>query len=144
MPFVDILQFVHSWLRWVVFLISIVGLIYFLLGLLQKQAWKPRAQTILSMFSSLIGLQWIVGLVIFILRQLPAGFSIRHQWEHLVAMTVVLAGAHIHYAWRRREMPDATRWRNGLILIIAVSILTFLGISVLRPEAIQWRFYLPV
>lgn len=139
---IPIFQLLHSWTRWIVLVVAIIAVIYFIMGLAQNKPWVKQGQTYLSVFSSLIGLQWILGLILFLLYQIPAGFSIRHQWEHLVTMTIVLAVAHIHYAWRRREMPDANRWRNGLLLIIGTLILIVAGIFVL-PAAIQWRFYLP-
>lgn len=141
MEFRDIIQFVHSWLRWGLVVVVVVAAMYFLLGMIQSRPWDKRAQTLLSVFSSLIGLQWIVGLVLFLIYQVPSGFGIRHQWEHLVVQTVVLAVAHIHYAWRRREMADSTRWRNGLLLLVGVTILAVVGIGVL-PAVTQWRFYL--
>ena len=142
MTVLDIVQFIHSWLRWLFVIVALAAVVYFVLGLVQRKAWDRRAQTLLTVFSSTIGLQWIVGLILFLLHQLPAGFSIRHQWEHLVMQTIALGIAHIHFSWRRRQMPDANRWRNGLILIVGVIILIIVGITVL-PGAIQWRFYLP-
>ncbi len=142
MTALDIVQLIHSWMRWLFVIVALVAAAYFVIGLVQRRAWDKRAQTLLTVFSSTIGLQWIVGLVLFLLHQLPAAFGIRHQWEHLVAQTVALGIAHVHFSWRRRQMPDANRWRNGLILIVGVIVLIVVGITVL-PSGIQWRFYLP-
>jgi hypothetical protein len=139
---IPIIQFLHSWTRWIFLVVAIIAVVYFIMGLAQSKQWVKQGQTYLSIFSSLIGLQWILGLILFLLYQIPAAFGIRHQWEHLVTMTIVLVVAHIHHAWRRREMPDANRWRNGLLLMIGTLILIVAGIYVL-PAAIQWRFYLP-
>lgn len=138
----EIFQLLHSWTRWIFLIAAIAAIIYFIRGLAGRKPWVKQGQTFLSIFSGLVGLQWILGLILFLLYQIPAGFNIRHQWEHLVTMTIVLVVAHVHYAWRRREMADATRWRNGLLLMVGVLILIVVGISVL-PAAIQWRFYLP-
>jgi FtsH-binding integral membrane protein len=138
----QITQFLHSWTRWIFIVIAVVAIVYFVMGLVQQKPWVKQAQTFLTIFSSFIGLQWIIGLVLFLLYQIPAAFGIRHQWEHLVTMTIVLAVAHVHFSWRRRDMPDARRWRNGLLLMVGVLVLIFVGISVL-PAVIQWRFYLP-
>jgi hypothetical protein len=142
MELMPIFQFLHSWARWIFLVVAIVAIVYFIMGLVQSKPWVKQGQTFLSIFSSLIGLQWILGLILFLLYQVPAGFGIRHQWEHFVTMTIVLVIAHVHYAWRRREMRDAARWRNGLLLLVGTLILIVAGISVL-PAALQWRFYLP-
>jgi hypothetical protein len=139
---IPIFQLLHSWTRWIFLVVAVVAIAYFVLGLAQRKPWVRQGQSLLSVFSGLVGLQWVLGLVLFLLYQVPSGFDIRHQWEHLAAMTVVLGVAHVHYAWRRREMADARRWRNGLLLMVGVLVLIVVGISVL-PAAIQWRFYIP-
>lgn len=142
MSFIDIFQFLHSWLRWIFLVIAVIALVYFLINWMQKKPWVKQGQTLLTMFSSTLGLQWILGLVLFLAYQIPAGFTIRHQWEHLVPQTIALIVAHMHFSWRRREMPDANRWRNGFLLIVAVLIIIVIGITVL-PAARQWRFIIP-
>ena len=142
MSFIDIFQFLHSWLRWIFLVIAIVALVYFLLNWVQQKPWVKQGQTLLTIFSSTLGLQWIIGLVLFLAYQVPADFTIRHQWEHLVPQTIALVIAHLHFRWRRREMSDANRWRNGLLLMVAVLIIIVIGITVL-PTNLQWRFYVP-
>ncbi|MCA9904827.1 MAG: hypothetical protein KC547_13315 [Anaerolineae bacterium] len=139
---IDIVQFLHSWLRWIFVAVAVVALVYFLIQMIQQKPWAKQGQTLLTIFSSTLSLQWLLGLILFLLYQVPAGFTIRHQWEHLVPQTVALALAHLHFRWRRQEMPDAARWRNGLLLIVVVLVVIVIGIMVL-PSNLQWRFYLP-
>lgn len=141
MSLISIVQFLHSWLRWIFVIVAIVGLVYFLINWLQQKPWVKQGQTMLTIFSSTLGLQWIIGLVLF-LAYLSAGSSSRTQVEHLVPQTIALIVAHMHFSWRRREMADATRWRNGFLLIVAVLVIIVIGISVL-PSELQWRFYVP-
>ncbi|MCC6616947.1 MAG: hypothetical protein IT320_25980 [Anaerolineae bacterium] len=141
MSLISIVQFLHSWLRWIFVIVAIVGLVYFLINWLQQKPWVKQGQTMLTIFSSTLGLQWIIGLVLF-LAYLSAGSSSRTQVEHLVPQTIALIVAHMHFSWRRREMADATRWRNGFLLMVAVLVIIVIGISVL-PSELQWRFYVP-
>jgi hypothetical protein len=135
-----ILRVLHSGVRWVVVIIALVALVYMALGFIQKREWDKRAQTFLTMFSSTIGLQWMIGIVFLISWGSLTGFGIRHYWEHLVVQTIALGVAHMHFSWRKRDMSANMRYRNGALLILGVFGLIFIGILVL-PAGIQWRLY---
>lgn len=132
------LRYTHSGLRWVVVVVLIAALLYMLYGWLAKRPWDRRGQILLSAFSGLVGLQWIVGLVFLVVWGSQTGFGIRHYWEHLFAQTLALVAAHLHYMWRRREMADVVRYRNNLLAVLGTFGLIFVGILAL-PENMRWR-----
>lgn len=135
----QIFRFIHSWNRWLLMAIAVISLIYFAWGWLQSHPWTKRGQTLLTIFSSLVGLQWVVGIILLIILGSMTGFGVRHYWEHLVVQTIALAIAHIHMSWRRKEFPDKTRYQRGFLLIVGVLLLIVIGIIVL-PSGIQWQF----
>jgi hypothetical protein len=137
---IDIVQFLHSWARWIVLVVSIIALVYLALRLLSNRDWDAMAARLMSAFSSLVGLQWVLGLVLLVVRGSQTGFGIRHYWEHLVVMTLALVAAHGHFMWRRRELTSRARYTRNLITIIVVLVLVVVGIMAL-PEAIRWRLY---
>lgn len=139
---IEISRFLHSWTRWLLLIVVVVALGYFLLQWLQNGAWTKRAQTLLTVFSSLIGTQWLLGILLLVVYGSQTSFGQRHFWEHLFTQTIALFVAHLHFMWRRRQFTDRIRYRNGLLLIIAVLVLIMIGIVVL-PQGIQWRFYVP-
>jgi hypothetical protein len=132
----------HSWTRWVFVVIAIVALVMFILGLLQNRAWDKRANTLLNIYSSVLSLQWLFGLILLISWGSIIGFNQRHFWEHLTIQTLAVIVANAHHGWRRRSLPDSARWRNGLLVIVISMILIVAGILLL-PIDIQWRFYTP-
>jgi hypothetical protein len=145
MEFEVIARFLHSWARWLFLALVVGGLVYFALGLIRKQAWTKQAQTILTSFSSLLGVQWVLGIVLLIPVLTARGdFGARQHWEHVFAQTVALGLAHLHFRWRRNaDMPDANRWRNGLLLIGGVTLIVVVGIMSVNPlVGNAWRLYL--
>ncbi len=132
----------HSWTRWAFVIVAVVALVIFVLGLLQRQPWSKRAHSILNAYGSLLGLQWLFGVILLVSYGSVAGFNQRHLWEHLTIQTVAMIVANVHHAWRRRELADSVRWRNGLIVIVVSLVLAIVGI-VLLPVGIQWRFFVP-
>jgi hypothetical protein len=137
-----IARVLHSWTRWVFLVIAIVALIMFILGLIRNRAWDKRANTLLNIYSSVLSLQWLFGLILLITWGSITGFNQRHFWEHLTVQTIAVIVANAHHGWRRRSLSDSARWRNGLLVIVISMILIVAGILLL-PVDIQWRFYTP-
>ncbi len=135
----DFVRFLHSWTRWGVVIVAVIAVVWMLLGLVQKRAYSKNDGLLMTAFSSLIGLQWLIGVVLIIIYGSQVSFNVRYIWEHLTVMTIALAVAHAHYAYKRRALPDSTRYRNNLLVIVATFVLIFIGIALL-PSGIQWRF----
>ncbi len=133
-----IFRFLHSWNRWLLLIVTLVALLYFARGWLQARPWTKQAQTLLTVFSSLIGLQWVLGLILLLALASVTGLGVRHYWEHLTVQTIALAVAHLHMRWRRQDLDDRTRYKRGFLLIVAVLVLVIVGIMLL-PATIQWR-----
>ncbi len=138
----DILRFLHSWVRWLVVLVALIDLVYFAIGWLQGRNYDQLARRLMSIFGMVISIQWLIGVVFLIVLGGQTGFGVRHYWEHLTVMTIAVFVANVPNMLRRRQLADKQRYLVNLITIIAVIVLVIVGISLL-PEAICWRFFLP-
>lgn len=134
----QIFRFLHSWNRWLLIAAAVVTLVYFARGWLTSQPWTKFARTLQTIFSSLVDLQWLLGLILLITFGSVTGFGIRHYWEHLTVQTIAVVVAHLHVRWRKKELEDKSRYQRGVLVVIAVLVLVFVGIMVL-PTGIQWR-----
>ena len=134
----EVFRFLHSWNRWVLVIAALITLLYFARGWLTAQPWTKGAQTLLTIFTSLVDLQWLLGLILLISLGSMTGFGARHYWEHLTMQTVAVVVAHLHGRWRKQALEDKSRYRRGFLLVIGVLVLIFVGIMVL-PAGIQWR-----
>jgi multisubunit Na+/H+ antiporter MnhB subunit len=128
----QIFRFLHSWNRWLLIVAAVIALVYFARGWLTSQPWTKFARTLQTIFSSLVDLQWLLGLILLISYGSITGFGIRHYWEHLTVQTIALVVAHLHVRWRKKELEDKTRYQRGFLILI------FVGIMAL-PAGIQWR-----
>ena len=134
----QVFRFLHSWNRWLVVAAALIILVYFARGWLTAQPWTKRAQTLLTIFSSLVDLQWVLGLILLLSYGSVTGFGVRHYWEHLTMQTIAVIVAHLHVLWRKQTLEDKTRYKRGFLLVIGVLVLIFAGIMSL-PAGIQWR-----
>lgn len=114
----------HSGLRWLVVLAALVALVWMIVGLVQRRTYDQLARRIMLAFSGLLSLQWLLGLVLFVVL---GSFELAHRWEHLVTMTIAVGVSHMHNRWK--AAPDAVRFRNGLIIVVVVLVLVYIGVA---------------
>lgn len=133
-----VFRFLHSWNRWLVLAAALIILVSFARGWLTSQPWTKQSQTLLTIFSSLVDLQWLLGLILLLSYGSVTGFGVRHYWEHLTMQTIAVIVAHLHGRWRKQDLEDKSRYKRGFLLVIAVLVLIVAGIMAL-PAGIQWR-----
>lgn len=126
-----ILLTLHSLVRWAVVLVALATILKFALGLAQKQPYDKAARGLAAGFSGLMDTQLLLGLLFFILNgaAIEGGFAIRQRWEHLAVMLIAVVVSHLPAMWKKLD--DQSRYRNGLIAIIAAILLVVVGVSLL-------------
>lgn len=136
----DIIRFLHSWVRWLVVLAAVLNVAYFAVYWLRARGYGATARRLMSLFAGLISLQWLLGVVLLVVLGAQTGFGVRHYWEHLTAMTLAVFVANLPNMLRRRQLTDAQRYLVNIASIFVVIVLVIVGISLL-PEPIRWRFF---
>lgn len=117
----------HSGVRWLVVLITIVALVKLVLGIARKKSYDLITQRIMTAFSGLTSLQWLIGIILFIaLRQFNNGMF----WSHAGTMTIAVAVSHMHNRWKNAE--DSVRYRMSFIIIMVVLALVIVGVSLVN------------
>ena len=138
----NILEFLHSWVRWIVVVIAVIDLVYFALGWFQSRAYDALARRLMSVFSIAISIQWLIGLIFLLSLGSQEGFATM-PWGHVGVMTLGVLIANVPNMLRRRQLSDRQRYLVNVITIIVVFLLVGLGISLLPADVTKWGFYLP-
>ena len=120
----------HSGVRWLVVLITVVALVKLILGIVQKQSYDKLTQRIMTAFSMLTSLQWLIGIILLIAMGV---FNSGMIWSHAGIMTIAVAVSHLHNRWKKAE--DPVRYRMSLLVVIAVLVLVVVGVSLVN----GWR-----
>ena len=121
----------HSAVRWLVVLITVVLLVKLVIGLVSNGAFDSLTRSLVKAFAMGISLQWVVGILLFVVM---GGFNVMYRIEHAVIMTVAVALAHMTNRWK--NAPDAQRYRMTLIIVLVVLALVYIGVARL-PQG--WR-----
>jgi hypothetical protein len=136
---------IHSLLRWIVLVAALVAIARAVAGWSGNKVWTPADDRIGKQFSAVMGIQFLVGLVLygFLSPITAAAFqdfgaamrdSIFRFWavEHITGMVVAMALAGIGRARGRRQTSGPARHRTTAI---------FFGLSLLVMLAsIPWPF----
>jgi uncharacterized membrane protein len=119
----NILYQAHSGLRWLVVLGAVVAFVVLLVGMLQQRPYTKATHRAMVVFSSLVGLQWALGLILIFTLGTYTGY----QWEHAATMTVALIAAHVYTRFKTR--PDMVRYQVGLATIVGTALIVFIGVA---------------
>ena len=117
----------HSGVRWLVVLITLVALVKLILGIVQKQPYDKLTQRIMTAFSMLTSLQWLIGIILLIALGV---FNNGQFWSHAGTMTIAVAVSHLHNRWKKSE--DSVRYRMSLLVVIAVLVLVIIGVALVN------------
>lgn len=117
----------HSMVRWLVLTVAFLAILKYAWGWLKGGAFKKFDNGLGIAFRLFISLQALLGLTYFFWTGFTtAGFP-RFRFEHGTAMLLAIVCAYLPLRWRNAN--DPTRFRNGLIAIIASVALILVGIS---------------
>lgn len=117
------LRHTHSFVRWIVILLTVAALLKLGIGFFTNAAYDTLAHRLMLGFTIGITLQWLIGIVYFVVL---GAFNVGYRWEHAVIMTIAVGLAHMNPRWK--NAPDKVRYRNGLIIIVVVLALVFVGV----------------
>ncbi len=117
----------HSGVRWLVVLVTLIALVKLILGIVQNQSYDSLTRRMMLAFSGLISVQWLIGLIYLLVLGV---FNNGTFWSHAGVMTVAVAISHMHNRWK--NAPDATRYRMSLLIVIAVLVLVIVGVALVN------------
>ena len=124
-----ILLTIHSYLRWVIFIVALVAIIKFALGWQRGGAFKGMDRGLASGFSGLVDLQATLGIIYLIWDGIAnTGFPL-FRIEHGITMIIAAFVGHLSARWKNAD--DKTRFRISLFIVIDVLVIIFIGVAFL-------------
>lgn len=131
----DLLSFLrtfHGHFRWLVLLVVVLAAAYMLYGAVRQQSYDKLAYRIMLGFSSVIGVQWALGLVFF-LTYFAQGTAIPgFRWEHALTNTIALAVAHGHFSMKKHvedESPQPKLYWRALLIVGLTMLFVFIAVT---------------
>jgi hypothetical protein len=124
-----ILLMIHSILRWLIIIAVVAAGLKFLIGWLGNGTYSRIDRILTAVYTGLIDLQVLVGLIFFVWTGLTgAGFPLV-RWEHAFVMVLAAVAAHSNIRWA--NAPDRIRFRNNFLSVVAILLLVYAGVALL-------------
>jgi len=121
------LMTIHGELRWLVVLAALIVIIKFLIGWLGKREYTSLDQKLLMVFTILLDINVLLGLIILFFG---GGFT-GPRLEHATTMILAAIAAHMTAIWRR-STDSSLKFRNQLLMVVLAVILVIFGVIRLR------------
>ncbi len=118
---------IHGEMRWLVVLAAVVVIVKFLMGWLGKRQYASLDQRLLLVFTILLDINVLLGLIILFFG---GGFS-GPRLEHATTMILAVIAAHMTAMWKR-STNDSLKFRNQLLMVVLAVILVIFGVIRLR------------
>lgn len=118
---------IHGEMRWLVVLAAVVVIVKFLMGWLGKRQYASLDQKLLLVFTILLDINVLLGLIILFFG---GGFS-GPRLEHATTMILAVIAAHMTAMWKR-STNDSLKFRNQLLMVVLAVILVIFGVIRLR------------
>jgi hypothetical protein len=139
------LYYAHSGLRWLLVLAILVALGFMIFSLVTKREQDRFTRIIMVTFSSLVGLQWVLGMLYYVVigTELEV-WTLRNQHTHAAVMTGALLVAHLYLPVRRRA-DNRTYYLASIAVVVVTTVFIVWGVATLLPggglfPADRWGF----
>ncbi len=127
----EVFLMLHSLLRWLLLVSLVVTIGKYLAGWLGSQPWKKMDNTLGIIFTSLMDLQLLIGLVLYfflspVTKMAFSDFGAAmkddglrfYAVEHFSMMLIAVVLAHIGRAKSKKSQTDKGKFRTGAIFFI--------------------------
>lgn len=124
-----ILREAHSGWRYVVLLVVGLALLKLLIGWLGGQRWSRLDQILGAATPIVIDIQWLLGIILWIIQQRWLGGSALVSWEHPTTMTLALIAAHIGWSRAKRATVDKAKFSTAFLGFLIAGLLVSVGVA---------------
>ncbi len=119
----------HSGWRYVVILLLVAMIVKALIGIVSKGSWGSLDEGLNRFTPISLDIQFLLGIILWILQQRWTGASALASWEHPFTMLIALVLAHITSARVKRAPTDAAKFQAATLGYLIAGIVVALGVA---------------
>jgi hypothetical protein len=123
----DVLLQAHSGWRYIVIIVAVALFAKLLWGLFSGARWGQLDHQLSLAFLITMDIQFLLGVVLWVMQQRWNGADPLASWEHPVTMLLAVAATHITWS-RLKTTDDESKPRVALIGFAIAGVLLTLGI----------------
>lgn len=119
----------HSGWRYIVIALLVVALVKYIIGIIAKQEWSGFDNFLGRFTPIVIDIQWLLGIILWIIQQRWSGGDPSVSWEHPFTMTLAVVAAHIGWSRARKATTSAAKFRAAFVGFLLAGLLVALGVA---------------
>jgi hypothetical protein len=123
------LYYAHSGWRYVVLIMLVLTIVKVLIGMVGKGRWGGVDEWLNRLTPISIDIQFLLGLILWILQQRWNGADPVASWEHPVTMLIASALAHATQRRIKSAPTDAAKFQSATIGYLIAGIIVALGVA---------------
>lgn len=123
------LFYAHSGWRYIVLLLLVVTIVKVLIGFLSKGRWGGLDEWLNRLTPISIDIQFLVGVILWIVQQRWNGIDTAVSWEHPVTLLIATALTHIASSRVKKAPTDAAKFQAALIGYIIAGLVVAVGVA---------------
>jgi hypothetical protein len=121
--------YAHSGWRYIVIVLLVITIVKMLIGLSSRGRWGNLDEWLNRLTPISIDIQFLLGLVLWIMQQRWIGADPLASWEHPVTMLIASILAHVTQARTRRAPTDASKYQTAFIGYLIAGLIVALGVA---------------
>jgi hypothetical protein len=121
--------YAHSGWRYIVLLMLVLTIAKVLIGMVSKGRWSGLDEWLNRLTPIVIDIQFLLGLILWILQQRWNGLDPTASWEHPVTMIIASALAHATSTRVKKAPTDAAKFQTATIGYLIAGIIVALGVA---------------
>jgi hypothetical protein len=123
------LFYAHSGWRYIILVVLALTLVKALIGLLSRGRWSGLDNWLNRLSPIVLDIQFLLGLVLWILQQRWMGGNTLASWEHPVTMLIATALAHVTSTRIKRAPTDAAKFQTATVGYLVAALVVALGVA---------------
>ena len=121
--------YAHSGWRYVVIVLLVIAIVKMLIGLLNRGRWDNLDEWLNRLTPISIDIQFLLGLILWIMQQRWTGIDPVASWEHPVTMLIATMVAHATQRRTRVAPTDASKYQTALIGYLITGLIVAVGVA---------------
>lgn len=119
----------HSGWRFIVLVVFVAAIVRMIYGWISNGQWGVWDNRLGVAVSVVVGIQALLGVIVWIAGQHWAGYSTLAAWEHPITMLIAVAVAHITTSRIKKQTTDQEKFRTATIGFAIAALIVVLGIA---------------
>lgn len=125
----------HGHWRYMIYMFAVIAIIALVVGLVSKKKWRPLGRVSSLIFVIMIDIQFLMGMILWVLGKRWEGQDTLRSWEHPATMIMAVFLVHMGSVLTKKDgIEDSSRYKKMLLFSFIAIALMVCGVYRISPK----------